>query len=62
MNATFRDRDLRLLETVAPPYKVIPSADNTSWEYTSDPLGCPLEISSKKLQQLNIVYRYHGDY
>ena len=37
MNATFRNRDLRLLETVAPPYKVIPSADNTSWEYTSDP-------------------------
>ena len=31
MNATFRNRDLRLLETVAPPYKVIPSADNTSW-------------------------------
>ena len=37
MNATFRNRDLRLLETVAPPYKVIPSADNTSWEYTSHP-------------------------
>ena len=36
MNSTFRNRDFRLLETVAPPYKVIPSPDNTSWEYTEN--------------------------
>lgn len=34
MYDTFRDRDRRLLETVAPPYKVI-NHNNTSWEYVN---------------------------
>lgn len=36
MNSTFRNRDFRLLETVAPPYKVIPGAGDTSWKNTED--------------------------
>jgi len=32
MYSTFRNRDRRLLETVAPPYKVIPGPGDTSWE------------------------------
>lgn len=37
MYSTFRNRDYRLLETVAPPYKVTRLNNNLSWEYTSDP-------------------------
>lgn len=38
MYSTFRNRDRRLLETVAPPYRVIPAGDNKSWTYTDKPV------------------------
>ena len=37
MYSTFRHRDYRLLETVAPPYKVVRKNNNNSWEYTDNP-------------------------
>lgn len=37
MHATFRNRDRRLLETVAPPYRIIPKNSNDSFELTDDP-------------------------
>ena len=37
MYSTFRNRDYRLLETVAPPYQVTRQNNSLGWEYTSDP-------------------------
>lgn len=37
MYSTFRNRDLRLLETVAPPYKVIRKENDTKWSFTDTP-------------------------
>lgn len=35
--STFRNRDLRLLETVAPPYKLSESSSTSTWDYPDDP-------------------------
>lgn len=53
MNSTFRNRDFRLLETVAPPYTVIPSTDNTSWEYTENE-------ADKEFMDILGITRYTG--
>ena len=37
MHATFSNRDRRLLETVAPPYRVVPKNSNDSFDFTNDP-------------------------
>lgn len=35
--STFRNRDFRLLETVAPPYQLSETSSTSTWDYHSDP-------------------------